>query len=161
MADFDRDLAVFEQALAGIERLAQAEAERRAQWLAAQTAQAERQDRLSAAREQAAAQVGAAFPGTHASGFGHLGDGNIHFHVRAGDRGGPAWLAEEGEAVSRLVHDLVTAAGGSISAEHGVGIAKSRHLHLCRSAGEIAAMRRVKAALDPRGTLNPGRVLPD
>jgi FAD/FMN-containing dehydrogenase len=50
--------------------------------------------------------------------------------------------------------------GGTISAEHGVGIAKAEFLSLCRSAGEIDAMRRLKSALDPRGILSPGRVLP-
>ena len=70
-----------------------------------------------------------AFPGTTRRGFGHLGDGNIHFHVRAGTRGG-AGLATSARApaVTRLVHDLVTAAGGSISAEHGIGEMKSDEL---------------------------------
>jgi FAD/FMN-containing dehydrogenase len=71
---------------------------------------------------EAAAEVERAFPGTSASGFGHLGDGNIPFHVRAGTRGGADWLEREGQAVQRLVDDLVTAAGGSISAEHGIGV---------------------------------------
>ena len=77
---------------------------------------------------EAAAALERAFPGVRASGFGHLGDGNIHFHVRAMGRGGEDWLEREGEAVSRLVHDLVTAAGGSISAEHGIGQMKRDEL---------------------------------
>jgi FAD/FMN-containing dehydrogenase len=108
--------------------------------------------------EQAAAQVEAAFPGTHASGFGHLGDGNIHFHVRAGDRGGPAWLAEEGEAVSRLVHDLVTAAGGSISAEHGIGQMKRAELARLDPV-RVARLKAIKTALDPAGIMNPGKLV--
>ena len=106
----------------------------------------------------ASASVEAAFPGTHASGFGHLGDGNIHFHVRAGSRGGPAWLAEEGEAVSRLVHDLVTAAGGSISAEHGIGQMKRDELARLDPA-RVAALTAIKRALDPNGLMNPGKLI--
>ena len=106
----------------------------------------------------AAATVEAAFPGTHASGFGHLGDGNIHFHVRAGTRGGPDWLAREGGAVSRLVHDLVTAAGGSISAEHGIGQMKRDELARLDPA-RVAHLRAIKAALDPGGLFNPGKLV--
>jgi len=108
--------------------------------------------------EQAAAQVETAFPGTHASGFGHLGDGNIHFHVRAGERGGPNWLAEEGEAVSRLVHDLVTAAGGSISAEHGIGQMKRAELARLDPV-RVERLKAIKAALDPAGIMNPGKLV--
>ena len=106
----------------------------------------------------AAAAIEAAFPGTHASGFGHLGDGNIHFHVRAARRGGPDWLAEEGEAVSRLVHDLVTAAGGSISAEHGIGQMKRAELARL-DPQRVAYLRAIKAALDPAGIMNPGKLI--
>jgi FAD/FMN-containing dehydrogenase len=110
----------------------------------------------------AAAEVEAAFPGTHASGFGHLGDGNIHFHVRAGTRakGNDAadWLAREGEAVSRLVHDLVTSVGGSISAEHGIGQMKRDELARLDPA-RVAHLRAIKAALDPAGLFNPGKLV--
>ena len=108
--------------------------------------------------EQAAAQVETAFPGTHASGFGHLGDGNIHFHVRAGERGGPNWLEEEGDAVSRLVHDLVTAAGGSISAEHGIGQMKRAELARLDPV-RVERLKAIKAALDPAGIMNPGKLV--
>src|SRR5579884_540125 len=70
---------------------------------------------------EAAAAVEAAFPGVVATGFGHLGDGNIHFHVQAGSHAAPDWYEAEGERITRFVDDLVTAAGGSISAEHGIG----------------------------------------
>ena len=63
----------------------------------------------------AAAEVERVFPGVIASGFGHLGDGNIHFHVRAADHAGSDWYEHEGAAITRMVDDLVTAAGGSIS----------------------------------------------
>jgi FAD/FMN-containing dehydrogenase len=84
--------------------------------------------------------------------FGHLGDGNAHVNVLGPD---PA-----DETVDEAVLQLVAEHGGTISAEHGVGVAKARFLHLTRSPGEIAAMRAIKAALDPRDTLNPGAVLP-
>jgi len=83
--------------------------------------------------------------------FGHLGDGNVHVNVLGPD---PADEAVD-EAVLRLVADH----GGTISAEHGVGVAKARFLHLTRSAEEIEAMRAIKAALDPGWLLNPGAVL--
>ncbi len=70
---------------------------------------------------EAAREVEAAFPGAQASAFGHLGDGNVHFHVRAASRAAEDWYEREAPAVIRLVDDLVTAAGGSISAEHGIG----------------------------------------
>jgi FAD/FMN-containing dehydrogenase len=107
---------------------------------------------------EAAAEVERAFPGTKASGFGHLGDGNIHFHVRAGTRGASDWLAEEGEAVQRLVDDLVTAAGGSISAEHGIGVMKKDELERL-SPERVAHLRAIKAALDPKDLMNPGKLV--
>jgi FAD/FMN-containing dehydrogenase len=107
---------------------------------------------------EAAKAVESAFPGVHASGFGHLGDGNIHFHVRAGTRGGPDWVEREGPAVSRLVHDLVTAAGGSISAEHGIGQMKRDELARLDPA-RVAALKAIKAGLDPRSIMNPGKLV--
>ncbi len=107
---------------------------------------------------QATAAVEAAFPGTTASGFGHLGDGNIHFHVRAGTRAAPDWLAREGEAVSQLVHDLVTAAGGSISAEHGIGQMKRSELARLDPA-RVATLKAIKAGLDPGAIMNPGKLI--
>lgn len=106
----------------------------------------------------AAAEVERAFPGTHASGFGHLGDGNIHFHVRAGTRGGPNWVEREGAGVTRLVNDLVTAAGGSISAEHGIGQMKKDELERL-SPERVRHLRAIKSALDPKGIMNPGKLV--
>ena len=80
--------------------------------------------------------------------FGHLADGNIHVEIH-----GPA---AEDQAVDLEVLECVARYGGSISAEHGVGRAKAGELHLCRSAAEIAAMRALKAAWDPKGLMNPG-----
>jgi FAD/FMN-containing dehydrogenase len=107
---------------------------------------------------EAAAAVEAAFPGTHASGFGHLGDGNIHFHVRAGTRGGADWLSREGEAVSRLIHDLVASAGGSISAEHGIGQMKKDEFERL-SPDRVRHLRAIKSALDPKNLMNPGKLV--
>ena len=111
---------------------------------------------------EAAAAVEQAFPGTRASGFGHLGDGNIHFHVRAmaraRDNGGSDWVNREGAAVTRLVDDLVTAAGGSISAEHGIGQMKRDELARL-NPDRVAAIRALKSGLDPKGLMNPGKLV--
>ena len=109
---------------------------------------------------EAAAACDARFPGTHASGFGHLGDGNVHFHVRA-----PAgvdvarWLAQDAPIVTRFVDDLVVAAGGSISAEHGIGQMKLAELERLSSPARMTALRAIKAAFDPAELLNPGKLV--
>ena len=84
--------------------------------------------------------------------WGHLGDGNLHVNVV-----GPA---PQDETVDDAVLRLCASMGGSIGAEHGIGRAKVRWLHLSRSATELAAMRAIKEALDPAGRLNPGVLLP-
>jgi len=101
-----------------------------------------------------AEEVERAFPGTMASGFGHLGDGNVHFHVR-----GEGVRGHESE-ISRMVYDLVTLAGGSISAEHGIGQLKLAELARLAPAAKIHAMRAIKQALDPLGIMNPGKLVP-
>ncbi|GGB21976.1 D-2-hydroxyacid dehydrogenase [Sphingomonas metalli] len=109
---------------------------------------------------EAAAACEARFPGTRASGFGHLGDGNIHFHVRAPrvvDR--DRWFGKDAPAISRFVHDLVTQAGGTISAEHGIGQMKREELARLAPPGRLAALAAIKGALDPLGILNPGKLL--
>lgn len=103
-----------------------------------------------------------AFPGTTALAFGHLGDGNVHFHVKAPEgavRG--AWEGSQGKAISAHVHDLVTRWGGSISAEHGIGQMKVDELARLHDPVALGVMARVKAALDPLGLLNPGKLLRD
>jgi len=109
---------------------------------------------------EAAAEVERRFPGVIASGFGHLGDGNIHFHVRAGAHAAPDWYESEGEEITRLVDDLVTAAGGSISAEHGIGQLKRAEFARLAPPGRIHALRAIKQALDPFGIMNPGKLVP-
>ena len=109
---------------------------------------------------EAAAACEARFPGTRASGFGHLGDGNIHFHVRAPAGADPArWYGDEAPAVTRFVGDLVTAAGGTISAEHGIGQMKIDELERLASPARLAGLRAVKAGLDPLGLFNPGKLV--
>jgi FAD/FMN-containing dehydrogenase len=85
--------------------------------------------------------------------FGHLGDGNLHVNVL-----GPA---PDDDRVDDAVLRLAAAMGGSVGAEHGIGRAKRRWLHLSRTPAELAAMRAVKQALDPHGLLGPGVLLPD
>jgi FAD/FMN-containing dehydrogenase len=85
--------------------------------------------------------------------FGHLGDGNLHISVHH---------AEDRPDISRelegRIYDLVAARGGSISAEHGIGISKRPYLRHSRTAAEITLMRAIKRAVDPKGILNPGRI---
>jgi FAD/FMN-containing dehydrogenase len=109
---------------------------------------------------EAAAAVERRFPGTRVNAFGHLGDGNVHFNVRAPVGAGPEWLEREGGAVTGFVHDLVTEAGGSISAEHGIGQMKLAELERLGGAGRIAAMQAIKRALDPHNIMNPGKLVP-
>lgn len=117
-------------------------------------------DAMPAFMLQAAAQVEAAFPGVHASAFGHLGDGNVHFHVNAPAGVDAArWRAEVGEPASHMVYDLVVAAGGSISAEHGIGQMKQAELARLSSPARMAALRAIKTGLDPQGLMNPGKLL--
>ena len=108
----------------------------------------------------AAAEVERKFPGVIASAFGHLGDGNVHFHVRAGSHAAPDWYETEGEKITQLVDDLVTAAGGSISAEHGIGQLKLSEFERLAPPGRIHALRAIKHALDPLNIMNPGKLVP-
>ncbi len=108
----------------------------------------------------AVAEVERAHPGTRPLAFGHLGDGNVHFHVLAPEgavRG--VWEEAQGKIVSALVHDLVTQWGGSISAEHGIGQMKAAELARLHDPVALAVMGQVKQALDPANLLNPGKLL--
>lgn len=104
-------------------------------------------------------QLEAAFPGCQLVCFGHLGDGNLHYNVAP-----PAGVSNEDfllnqEKVNRVVYDSVAAFGGSISAEHGIGALKRDELARYKSPVELNMMRAIKAALDPLGIMNPGKIL--
>ncbi len=86
--------------------------------------------------------------------YGHLGDGNLHIVVQE-----PDWPASAAAEVKRVVYGVTAELNGSVSAEHGIGTKKLEVLALSRSPAELAAMRAIKAALDPRGILNPGKLL--
>jgi FAD/FMN-containing dehydrogenase len=107
---------------------------------------------MPAFMEEARAAVESRFEGARVLAFGHLGDGNVHFNVQA-----PAG-EKAGAEVTRLVHDLAVAAGGSISAEHGIGQMKVDELARTASPAALAAQRAVKRALDPVGIMNPGKL---
>jgi len=109
--------------------------------------------------ETVAAAVERRFPGTKVIAFGHLGDGNVHFNVQAPADSAAAWLEEEAPAVSAFVYDETAAAGGSISAEHGIGRMKREALAATASPVQLAAQRAIKRALDPKGIMNPGKLL--
>jgi FAD/FMN-containing dehydrogenase len=108
--------------------------------------------RLAEFATRVPAEVQRVAPGARPVIFGHLGDGNVHVNVLGPEPGDHA----VDEAILRLAADC----GGTISAEHGVGVAKARWLELTRSPGELRAMAAIKRALDPDGLLNPGAVLP-
>lgn len=105
--------------------------------------------------------VEAGFTGCRAFAFGHLGDGNVHFHVTAPPGAlREEWEADQGKAASRLVHDLVTQWRGTISAEHGIGQMKRDELARLGDPVTLDLMARIKLALDPQALLNPGKLLP-
>jgi len=105
------------------------------------------------------AALQAAFPGIRHVIFGHLGDGNLHYNVARGADWAEGQLLARQDDVYALVHDRVHAVGGSISAEHGVGQLKRDALPHYKDPVEMALMHRIKAALDPQGLMNPGKVL--
>ena len=106
------------------------------------------------------AALTARWPGVQLVNFGHLGDGNLHYNVQAPPGSdAAAFLRDEEHAINALVYDAVSAHGGSISAEHGIGVLKREQLAQRKDPTALAMMRAIKAALDPQGLLNPGRVL--
>ncbi len=93
--------------------------------------------------------------------FGHIGDGNLHYNPLQPKGMEKQAFLDLWEPVSRTVHDIAHDMGGSISAEHGIGRMKKNDLTLYKSEVELDMMRKVKAALDPKGIFNPGKLLPD
>ncbi|WP_017762101.1 FAD-binding oxidoreductase, partial [Pseudacidovorax intermedius] len=110
------------------------------------------------------AEIERRWPGERLVVFGHLGDGNLHYNLSpAADRLGAehraAFEALE-KPINECVHDAVAAHGGSISAEHGLGVLRRDESARHKSAVELRLMQAVKAALDPHGLMNPGKLLP-
>jgi FAD/FMN-containing dehydrogenase len=109
--------------------------------------------------ERGIAAVSAMIPGVRPCPFGHVGDGNIHFNfTQPVGMDKQAFLARW-EEVNETVHAIVGELGGTISAEHGIGVLKREMLKGVKSPIELDLMRRVKAAFDPNGIMNPGKVL--
>jgi FAD/FMN-containing dehydrogenase len=111
--------------------------------------------------DEAHTALTAALPGLSFVTFGHLGDGNLHYNLAPPEGVAADTFMDNAPRANRIVHDLVAAHGGSISAEHGIGQLKRGELVRYKNAVEIALMRSIKSALDPSGILNPGKVLQD
>jgi FAD/FMN-containing dehydrogenase len=88
--------------------------------------------------------------------FGHMGDGNLHLYVSCGTNDLPTR-----HHVEEIVYKPLQQIGGSITGEHGIGLEKKPWLYMSRTPGEIQLMKTLKKALDPKGILNPGKLLPD
>jgi len=109
-------------------------------------------DRATTALEKAC-------PGIRPVVFGHIGDGNLHFNMSQAEGTDKASYLARWEEINSLVHDIVHSMGGSISAEHGIGLMKRDELAHYKSETEMQMMRALKQALDPKNTLNPGKVV--
>jgi FAD/FMN-containing dehydrogenase len=103
--------------------------------------------------------VTALVPGCRPVPFGHYGDGNIHFNISQPEGADKAAFLARWDEMAGAVNAIVLELGGSISAEHGVGRMKRHLLPQIKQPVEMAMMRAIKAALDPRGILNPGKVV--
>lgn len=110
--------------------------------------------------KDADAAVLKAVPGARIVAFGHMGDGNIHYDILKpeGDGGGFRQALDD-SGIERAVYDVIDKYQGSISAEHGVGLARRDDIARRKQPAEIAMMRAVKKALDPKGVMNPGKML--
>ncbi len=116
--------------------------------------------RLAEFIEKGGPAVLAVEPSLRINCFGHLGDGNLHYNVFPPEGRPRAEFDPIRSRVKEAVHDLTHALGGSVSAEHGIGRLKTGDMARYADPGRLAAMRAIKAALDPLGILNPGAVLP-
>ncbi|HEX4196418.1 MAG TPA: FAD-binding oxidoreductase [Caulobacteraceae bacterium] len=108
--------------------------------------------------EEASAAVMQLSPGVRVAAFGHVGDGNVHYDILSAPGADQAAHTARRDQGARLVNDIAVAMGGSISAEHGLGAMKSLEALRYKSPVEVAALRAVRAALDPKRIMNP-RVL--
>ena len=110
--------------------------------------------------DRAIADVQAAIPGCRPVPFGHMGDGNLHFNISQPVGADKAEFLSRWDEINTLVHTIVTEMGGSISAEHGIGVLKRDLLPGVKDPVELQLMRQIKDTLDPKGLMNPGKVLP-
>ena len=110
--------------------------------------------------ERASKACQALIPGIRPAPFGHLGDGNIHMNLEQPEGMEAAAFLAQDHAIMDTVNAIVRELGGSFSAEHGVGQLKPYMMPDWRGGAELDAMRRIKAAMDPAGIMNPGKVLP-
>jgi FAD/FMN-containing dehydrogenase len=108
---------------------------------------------------RADAALAQAFPGVRIVCFGHLGDGNLHYNPSQPEKGDNAAFIAATDRVNRIVYDIVNELGGSISAEHGLGQLKREEIRHYKSDVEMELMQAVKQAIDPRGLMNPGKVV--
>jgi D-lactate dehydrogenase (cytochrome) len=108
---------------------------------------------------QASAWLATEVPRATLVGYGHVGDGNLHFNLNWLDGAAPGEISAQEGRIKRHVHDLVASFGGSFSAEHGIGQLKVAELARYASPVELAVMRELKRALDPHGIMNPGKLL--
>ncbi len=99
------------------------------------------------------------FPGIRVVAFGHVGDGNLHYNLSKADAQDNAAFIAAQPTVNTIVHDLVHALNGSISAEHGIGQLKREEILRYKSPVEMALMRSIKQVLDPAGLMNPGKLI--
>jgi len=115
--------------------------------------------RIPAFLVRARAALQGAWPDIRIVAFGHIGDGNLHYNLSRPVAGANADLIAQTADLNRIVHDLVSELGGSISAEHGLGQLKRDEVLRYKSTVEMDMMRAIKKALDPQGLMNPGKVL--
>jgi FAD/FMN-containing dehydrogenase len=109
---------------------------------------------------RATAACEALIPGIRVVPFGHMGDGNIHFNLVQPVGSDPAWFLAQDHAIMDTVNEVVRALDGSFSAEHGIGKLKPYMMPDWRGGAELQLMQRIKAAIDPLGIMNPGKMLP-
>jgi FAD/FMN-containing dehydrogenase len=109
--------------------------------------------------DEASRRLEERFPDIRIVAFGHVGDGNVHYNVSKSEAQEAKVFFEQAPEVNHIVYDVVNSFGGSISAEHGLGVLKREEIKRYKSALELELMRTVKRALDPKGLMNPGKVL--
>ena len=115
--------------------------------------------RLPEFLREASASLDMRFPGVRTIAFGHLGDGNLHFNLSFADPLTNADLIKRSNEANSLVYEVVKRLGGSIAAEHGIGQLKTIWLEQHAPEGSLHLMRQLKQMLDPKGLMNPGKVL--